>query len=349
MKKTALYNQHTQLNAQMVSFAGFQMPVRYSTIQKETMAVRKKVGIFDVSHMQVIFFEAKDAKQVLDFLNHITARETSSLKLGKIHYNAIINSQGGIEDDILVYHLTNATIAIVVNAVNAAKIIALLNERSKQSDIKIMPATDYALLAVQGKESKSIVLDILPHFSEIKYYENTTIKDFDNAFISRTGYTGADGFEIFCSMAKGVELWENFLHAGAVPCGLAARDILRMEMLYPLYGQELDDKTPPKNCGLGFLIKSKKETIAGDLLYSDNGYFSTGFRLLEAGVPRNGYSIFQDGKPVGVVTSGGFSFTMNTGFGIARIKRGSSANLMVRIRSRDIAIETFQKPQIDIP
>ena len=347
LKRTPLYERHIQLGAKMVPFAGFSMPVSYASVKDEILSVRNQTGIFDISHMQPIMIEARNSDISISFLNKITARPIPPFSAGEVQYNALINQNGGIIDDILVYMFANGNVGIVANAANADKVIQFLGNHA-DDHIAIVPAQDYAFLAVQGKGSEKIVRETIGSFAEIFYYQNTTLASIPESWVSRTGYTGEDGFEIFCSAKNGQLLWDKFLAAGVNPCGLAARDTLRIEMLYPLYGNELSEELTPKACGLQFLVKKKKETIAGEKLYEDHQQTSMGFNLTAPGVPRAGYEVYNnESQRIGSVTSGTHSFSLNSGFGIASITDVPENNqIFIDIRGKKIPATLTSKPLI---
>ncbi|RME90337.1 MAG: glycine cleavage system aminomethyltransferase GcvT [Candidatus Hydrogenedentota bacterium] len=353
LQKTPLNEYHKSLKAKMVPFAGFEMPVQYESVKKEYEAVRNTCAWFDISHMAPIFLSGKDA---YSFLEYLTCRSLASLQQGQVLYNAIINEQGGVVDDVTIYHFPDQTWMLIVNAANKWKVLEFFNKQKNQYDVQITPAENYVLLAVQGKESPNALKSIWDlisskSFPDIYYYEFSTLPNQSQEnfipMISRTGYTGEDGFEILLPASKGMELAEKLTDNHCVPAGLAARDLLRLEMFYPLYGHELKETWTPYESGLGWLVSKDKEFLGKQEMLKKKENMQRrirGFQLVEAGVPREGYAVFnQNGSEIGEVTSGGFSFQWNCGFGMAFLdlayaKEGSTIYVDIRGQKKEAKV-----------
>ncbi len=358
MKSTHLYQEHQKLNAKMISFAGFKMPISYSGVKEEYWATRKKTGLFDISHMSPILVKSKINGEIIRYLNHITCRDLKNLKPSQVQYNALVNNKGGIVDDITIYMLNSSLFMLIVNASNKESVIEHLQKYQDKFSYscKIYPLEEYILLALQGPLSESIMTTIKTityQLNQLYYYEctllNSKVKNVPYV-ISRTGYTGEDGFEVLLPKKSGLLLWKEMISLGAQPCGLASRDLLRMEVFYPLYGKELTiDKTPAES-GIGWLVSSNKTFIGKDriLLEKNKPTKKTkGFQLLEEGIPRTGYEIFtSDKKKVGIVTSGSYSFQWKKGFGIAYLDAtyaNDQQELFLKIRDQNKRIRVLSK------
>ena len=321
MKKTALNNIHHEAGAKMVPFAGYEMPVVYTSIQEEHMAVREKAGIFDVSHMGQFLVRGKDAKKLVQF---VTTNNVSKLKPGNAQYSCLPNKKGGIVDDLIVYRLYHEDekvreYLLVVNAANIKKDFDWI-EKNNDFDASLTDLSDeYALIAVQGPKAQAWLQKLTEtDLSEIPFYEFRIgqIGPSENVIISNTGYTGSGGFELYIKNDIAADIWKLLMeHAdefGAVPCGLGARDTLRLEKGYCLYGNDLSDETSPIEAGLSWVVKTKikSEFISKELFAKQKkegvAKKLTGFILDSRRVPRNGYKIFTEDeqKEIGVVTSG---------------------------------------------
>ena len=308
MKKTKLYNAHEKLNAKIVEFAGFLMPVQYTSIIAEHKAVRNSVGIFDVSHMGEVFIEGEKA---LDFVQHITINDASKLFPGRVQYSAMCYQDGGIVDDLLVYKLDDNNFMLVINAANIDKDINWMNDNN-QFNVKITnPSDDYSLIAVQGPKSREVVQKICDHDLNMEYYHFMKAKVAGiDMIISRTGYTGELGYELYFTgdVAAAENVWNKILNAGSefniAPAGLAARDSLRLEMGFCLYGNDIDKTTNPLEAGLGWITKLKKDKFIGKdalLKIKADGLKRKLSPLVstERVFPRHGYDITLNGKKIG--------------------------------------------------
>ena len=345
MKQLTLHNKHTELGAKMVNYAGFLMPIQYQGINIEHQNVREHVGIFDVSHMGEFIVSNKNA---LDLIQKATTNDASKLNIGKAQYSCMPNKKGGIVDDLIIYKLENEKYLLVVNAANIQKDWDWLqNLNDVEANLENV-SDDYCLFAVQGPKSLQTLQPLTSvDLSKIPYYhfEVGNIANFDDTIISNTGYTGSGGFEIYCKQDNAIKIWESILKSGQTfniqPIGLAARDTLRMEMGYCLYGNDIDDTTSPLEAGLGWITKFTKD-------FTHYKYFKNqkekgvtkklvGFELTDKGIPRKNYLICNHkGNIIGKVTSGTMSpsFKKAIGMGYVDIKY-SHLNDEIYIKIRD--------------
>ena len=336
MKSTPLTSTHIELGAKMVDFAGYQMPVSYTSIKEEHHAVRNNVGVFDVSHMGEFIIKGKEA---MDLLQFVTSNNVAKLAIGQAQYSCFPNGKGGIVDDLLVYRLPEDNCAageqaymLVVNAANIEKDWNWINQNN-QFDTQLINISDQSgLLAIQGPKAVDVLQQLTSvDLKELKYYTFTknTFAGLDNILISATGYTGAGGFELYARNDQMEDLWDAIFAAGnevgIQPIGLGARDTLRLEMGYCLYGNDINDTTSPISAGLGWITKLKKgDFIDRDLLskQKENGVAQklVGFTLNGRRVPRQGYEIKDyDGNLIGFVTSGTMSPTLEKPIGMGYI------------------------------
>ncbi len=326
LKRTPLYSTHVALGAKIVPFAGFEMPVQYPTgITAEHKAVREKAGLFDVSHMGEFIVRGTEA---VEFVNYVTTNDVAALKPGQAQYSTILREDGTIVDDCLVYRADDRVL-MVVNGSNIDKDFAHISRFVGDFDVTLTDISDQiALLALQGPDAARILqqhTDV--DLSKIKYYEFTTgtVAGVDNVYISRTGYTGEDGFELYFPAEHAEKIWNALTASGeATPAGLGARDSLRLEMGMALYGNDLDDTTTPLEASLGWLVKFKKGDFVGrDALVrqKEEGVKRklVGFTTSERAFPRHGYPVFVNGEPSGEVRSGTMSPTLGIPIGTAYV------------------------------
>jgi aminomethyltransferase len=303
LKRTSLYEVHKSLGAKMTEFAGFEMPLQYTSIIDEHMAVRTKVGMFDVSHMGELHFEGDP-----EMLNVMVTADVSKLESTHAIYTMLLNEQGGVVDDLILYKLSPFEVLLVVNAANTEKDFNFIKNHLQSADVFENVSDDYFDIAVQGPRAAEVLEQFFP-ISELKPFEFAA---FDNLFVSRTGYTGEDGFEIYGPMDKAPRWWENFMKAGSnfglKPAGLGARDTLRLEAGLPLYGHELNEKTTPLESNYAFVIDWDKPSFFGKEILLKQKEEGVSKKLMglevEGGIAREGYKVFADGEEVGVVTSG---------------------------------------------
>jgi aminomethyltransferase len=341
LKRTPLHDLHVALGGKMVPFAGYEMPVQYPTgITAEHRAVREHCGLFDVSHMGEFWITGHGA---VDFVDHVTTNDVRALAVGQVHYSTILNERGTIEDDCLVYRFADR-IMMVVNASNAAKDFALIAPHAARFGATVTDASDAtALLALQGPEAESILqpLTAIP-LGDIRYYHFAEGDVAGHAaIVSRTGYTGEDGFELYLPNDAAVPVWRALLATGRVtPAGLGARDTLRLEMGMALYGNDIDDTTTPLEAGLAWLVKLNKGDFVGrDALVAQKARGIerrlVGFTMADRSFPRHGYPVFYEGAPSGEVRSGTMSPTLGTPIGTAYLplagtKEGSTLEIEIR-------------------
>ena len=356
MKKTPLHDIHQALGAKIVPFAGFNMPVQYAGVTTEHQTVREGVGVFDVSHMGEFFVKGPHA---LDLLQKVTSNNVSNLQVGNAQYSCLPNATGGIVDDLLVYRLQEEAYLLVVNASNIEKDWKWIESQNTDGAVLENLSDTYSLLAIQGPKAAAamqslsdVALADIPFYS----FEMGTFAGTDNVLISATGYTGSGGFEIYCKNEDVLQIWNRVLEAGAAfdiqPIGLAARDTLRLEMGYCLYGNDIDDSTSPLEAGLGWITKfSKKFTNSEALLLQKESGVSKkliGFELLDKGVPRHGYEITDvEGKLIGSVTSGTMGPTVKKGIGMGYVPSAFSkagSEICIRVRKRLLKAQVVKTP-----
>ena len=315
LKKTPLNQKHRASGARMVEFGGWDMPVEYSGITDEHLAVRERAGLFDVSHMGQIELAGADALATVQWL---TSNDASRLAVGQIQYSALTTDSGGFVDDVLVYRLGNDHYQLVVNAGTIMKDYQWIDgeAKSRGGDVAVVNASSrYALIALQGPESEGILQTLTAiDLPAIKYYWFATGEvDGIRATVSRTGYTGEDGFEVFVPPAHAERAWDAILQAGAAagikPCGLGARDTLRLEACMRLCGSDMDEQTSVLEAGLGWIVGWKKDAFLGrDVLHAQKAggvqKKLAGFEMIDRAIARHGHAVFHGGQPVGVVTSG---------------------------------------------
>jgi aminomethyltransferase len=342
MKTTPLYEEHKALNAKFTEFAGYNMPVSYGAVKDEVTAVRTACGMFDVSHMLPIFLRADNHAMLTAALDRVCVRQTGKLKPGKAQYNALYNENAGLVDDITLSSITDNHFTIVANAGNRDAVVAHLQKHCG-NDIQIEPWSDYTLIAVQGPKAADFLAKRFGFLKELFYYEVKLAAP--KLFIGRMGYTGEDGFEIACAASDGVEIWRELAAAGVKPCGLAARDVLRLEALMPLYGHELSVDLRPQESGIAFIYQDHDCIAPADKREKPVTETTCGFHLTGEGVPRQGYKVVKtDGTVVGEVTSGTFSFTKNYGMGMMRISTAAKAeSLFIDIRGDKKPLQVLDK------
>ena len=357
LKKTPLYDQHVALGAKMVPFAGYEMPVQYAGVSHEHHVVRQKVGMFDVSHMGEFWVEGADATA---FLNSVTSNDVAKLTPGKVQYSCLPNATGGIVDDLLVYCVNDTKYMLVVNASNMAKDWAWLQQFAGNFDVLMTDVSEgTALLAVQGPLAAQALQSLTDLDLGAMTYYTFGIGSFagvSNVVVSATGYTGAGGFEIYIPNAHAAAAWDAIIAAGAPlglePIGLGARDTLRLEMGFCLYGNDIDDTTSPIEAGLGWITKFTKEFTNSAALKAQKeagvARKLVGIMLLERGVPRHGYPIVDaSGAAVGEVTSGTMAPSLNEAIGMAYVTTASAApgsTVFVEIRGKALKAEVVSLP-----
>lgn len=355
VKNVALNDLHIKLGGKMVPFAGFNMPVRYSSDIEEHKCVREKVGVFDVSHMGEFFVSGEGA---LALIQKVTSNDASKLEIGQAQYSCFPNEAGGIVDDLIVYKIDDAEYMLVVNASNIEKDWNWI-KKHQTDDVTLVNASDhYSLFAVQGPKAVETLQKITEvELSQIKFYTFTkgSIGGVDDVIISATGYTGEQGFELYVRSNDAEKLWNEVFKAGdefgIQPIGLGARDTLRLEMGYCLYGNDIDDTTSPLEAGLGWITKFSKDFINSDGLQKqkEDGLSKklVGFELTDKGIPRNGYEIYDGENLIGNVTSGTMSPSMGKGIGMGYVKFGMhkpGTEIQIAVRNRRLNATVVKMP-----
>lgn len=355
LRRTPLYERHQELGARMVEFGGWEMPVQYTSILDEHRAVRERAGLFDICHMGAIQVTGDDA---LLLLRWVLTNEPARLTVGQAQYTLMCRPNGGVIDDLIVYHLDNDKYLLVVNAANISKDHNWLTNHAGTGVTVNNISYDKGLVALQGPKSEVILQPLVDaDLSALSYYhiasgEVTGI----SALIYRTGYTGEDGFEIMVDANRVGELWDALLETGEghglVPAGLGARDTLRLEAAMPLYGHELDETTNPLEAGLGrFVHLEKSDFIGREALVraKERGLRRklVGFKMIDRGIPRHGYEIQHDGETVGVVTSGTYAPYLEQAIGMGFVPPDLAepgAKIMVVIRGRPAEAQIVKRP-----
>lgn len=345
LKKTCLYDSHVALGAKMSPFAGFMMPIQYSSITEEHNAVRHAVGMFDVSHMGEIFVSGPDAEK---FVNHIFTNEIRGFEPGKVLYGMMLHPDGGVVDDLLVYREFEPDhFLLVVNAANIDKDYEWILAQTEGYDVKVVNDSDnWGQIAVQGPGAEKVVTEVLglAEAAELTFYTYYEAQwNGHRMVVSRTGYTGEDGFELYTTCEDIKEIWKKLLDNGVVPCGLGCRDTLRFEAGLPLYGDELSDTITPIEAGLGMFCKLDKEEFIGKDVVAKQKAEETerklvGIELEDKAIPRATYPVeTEDGTQVGVVTTGYHSISLEKSICFAMVQTAYSkldTPLWIRIRKK---------------
>ena len=357
MKNTALTHVHEALGAKMVPFAGYNMPVQYEGVTAEHLTVRSGVGVFDVSHMGEFLVEGENA---LTLIQKVTSNDASKLNIGDAQYSCFPNDQNGIVDDLICYRVKEHTYLLVVNASNIEKDWNWINKHNEGIGAELKDVSDnYSLLAIQGPKAIEAMQSLTSiDLAEIPFYK-FKVADFagvDYAIISATGYTGSGGFEIYVRNEQAEEVWNKVFDAGAdfgiKPIGLAARDTLRLEMGYCLYGNDINDTTSPIEAGLGWITKFTKDFVNANNLKAQKEAGITrrlvAFELTERGIPRQGYPIVDaDGNELGTVTSGTMSPSLSKGIGLGYVNRPhtkSGTEIFIQVRKKQIPATVVKLP-----
>ena len=344
MRKTSLHTCHLALKAKMVSFAGFEMPVQYTGVVREHHAVRDHAGLFDVSHMGEFLISGP---QAVPLIQYVFSNDIERLDIGQAKYGYMPNTKGGIVDDLLVYRIDHQRYMFVVNAANIEKDWNWLMTHNKMFGATLENQSDHwSLLALQGPKATSILASLTEaNVTKIPFYSFIygTVAGIDNVLISATGYTGSGGYELYIPNENAEKIWNSLINSGAEPCGLAARNTLRIEMGYCLYGNDIDDSTSPIAAGLHWCTSFSKDFISKDIIEQQKTVKNTkrvGFVLNERGIPREGYSLTDiDGNNIGKVTSGTQSPSLEMGIGMGYIDRQHAVvgnDIQVVIRNKSI-------------
>lgn len=356
MKNTALTSIHESLHAKMVPFAGYLMPVQYEGVNAEHLAVRNSVGVFDVSHMGEFHLKGEKA---LDLIQKLTSNDAAKLFDGKVQYSCLPNDKGGIVDDLLVYRIHEDEYMLVVNASNMEKDWNWIASHNDLGVRMTNRSDEMSLLAIQGPNAAEAIQSLTEiDLKAMKYYtfEIGKFAGFDDIIISATGYTGSGGFEIYMPNEAAPAIWKAVFEAGKYynikPCGLAARDTLRLEMGFCLYGNDIDDTTSPLEAGLGWITKFTKDFTNSAALQAQKELGVekklVGFELLERGIPRHDYPIVnENGVNIGRVTSGTMSPSLNKGIGMGYVLKDYSkadTEIFIQIRKKNVAAKVVKLP-----
>lgn len=357
MKKLALHDKHAALGGKMVPFAGFEMPVQYEGVNVEHETVRNDVGVFDVSHMGEFLLTGPEA---LDLIQKVTTNDASTLTIGRAQYSCMPNGKGGIVDDLIIYRIKEEQYLLVVNASNIEKDWDWISSHNS-FDVEMRNLSDdYSLLAIQGpKAVEAMQLLTSVDLSAIKYYHFVVgpFAGIEHVIISATGYTGSGGFEIYCKNSEVAQVWDKVFEVGAdfgiKPIGLAARDTLRLEMGFCLYGNDIDDTTSPLEAGLGWITKlAKDDFIDKDFLakQKEEGVQRklVAFEMVDRGIPRHDYEINDaEGNVIGKVTSGTMSPSMKKAIGLGYVTvdhAGVDSEIFINIRNKGVKAQVVKLP-----
>ncbi|SFH89566.1 aminomethyltransferase [Tindallia magadiensis] len=356
-KRTPLYQWHDANGGKMVEYAGWQMPVQYEGLMSEHHAVRQKAGMFDVSHMGEVRVKGKEA---LSFIQHLLTNDFSSMKDGEILYTFMCYPEGGVVDDLLVYRFTQDEYLLVINAGNVQKDLDWINEKAQNFEVDVIDESDRTgELAIQGPLAEEITQNVTDeNLSEIKFFnfkDHVTIAGV-KCLISRTGYTGEDGFEIYTNWDELETVWKALMKAGEdkgiQPAGLGCRDTLRFEAGLPLYGHEISKDISPIEAGYGFFVKLKKDDFIGLEALKKQKEAGiprklVGFELLGKGIPRSEYDVLLEGEKIGFVTTGYLSPTLNKNVGLALVDRKTiegQDQIMIQIRKKQVEAKLIPTP-----
>lgn len=356
LKRTPLYESHAAIGAKIVDFAGWEMPVQYSGPIPEHMAVREAAGLFDVSHMGEVEIIGPDA---LELVQRLTTNDVSKLADNQAQYSILTNEQGGVIDDLLVYRINAEYFLLVVNAANSDKDFAWIKHRASSFNVEAKDVSAaYALLALQGPRAELILQELSDHMLDhIPYYWSQKVKvDGVECRVSRTGYTGEDGFEIFCDPKDARHVWNRLLvvghDKGLLPCGLAARNTTRLEAALRLWGNDMDETTTPMEAGLGWVVKLGKGDFTGrDALDRQKREGLTrkivGFEMEDRAPARDGYPVIIDGAEVGKVSSGSPAPYLKKNIGLAYLPiehTATGTRFQINIRGREVAARVVETP-----
>lgn len=356
MKQTALYSTHVELGAKMVPFAGYDMPVQYEGVNIEHETVRNHLGVFDVSHMGEFLVSGPHA---LELIQKVSSNDATKLTIGRAQYSCLPNDKGGIVDDLIIYQMKEEQYLLVVNASNIDKDWEWINQHNSMgADLRNI-SDDYSLLAIQGPKAVEAMQSLTSvNLADIKFY-HFVVGDFagiEHVIISATGYTGSGGFEIYCKNSEVKQVWDKVLEAGKEfgikPIGLAARDTLRLEMGYCLYGNDIDDTTSPLEAGLGWVTKFTKDFVNSKALKAQKeagvNRKLVAFELVDKGIPRHDYLIVDaDGNEIGKVTSGTMSPSTKKAIGLGYVPTEFSAvdsEIYIQVRNKQLKAKVVKLP-----
>lgn len=356
MKKTALHDVHVALGAKMVPFAGYDMPVQYEGVNVEHETVRNGVGVFDVSHMGEFFLKGEKA---LDLIQRVGTNDASKIEIGRAQYTCMPNGKGGIVDDLIVYRMAEHEYMLVVNASNIEKDWNWLTQHNTEGVPMTNESDDYSLFAVQGPKTIEAIQSLTTiDLTSVKPFSFVvgTFAGCNDVIISATGYTGSGGYELYFKNEHAQTIWDALFEAGKddgiKPIGLAARDTLRLEMGFCLYGNDIDETTSPIEAGLGWVTKFTKDFIGADLLKKEKEEGVSrkliAFELIDRGIPRHEYDILDEGgKVIGVVTSGTMSPSLKKGIGLGYVPTDKAVvdnEIFISIRDKGVKAKIVKLP-----
>lgn len=357
LKQTPLYQKYVDSGAKIVEFGGWAMPVQFTSIKDEHNAVRNNIGLFDVSHMGEVQIKGPEASKLVQYL---LSNDTSKVAVGKAQYTALCNEKGGVIDDLITYQLDDETYVLVVNAANTDKDFDWMKSHSDDFDAEVTNVSDqYGQLAVQGPKARDLVAELVDvDVSEMQPFDfklDVTIFD-KKVILSQSGYTGEDGFEIYCDSNDTVAIWDGLLEHHVTPCGLGARDTLRLEAGLPLHGQDLSESITPYEGGIAFAAKPLIDddfigkSVLKDQKENGSEYRTVGLEMIDKGIPRTGYKVLDlDGNEIGEVTSGTQSPLTGKSIALAIIKRSEfelDKKILVQVRKRQVKGKIVKKNQI---
>jgi aminomethyltransferase len=349
--KTPLYDKHVESGARIVDFGGWDMPLHYGSQKEEHHAVRNKAGMFDVSHMTIVDLAGERTR---DFLRHLLANDVARLNdYGKALYTCMLNDDGGVIDDLIVYYLADDNFRVVVNAATRDKDLAWIGKQAESFAVSVTERGELAMVAVQGPEARELAAPVIPAEHRdaalaLKPFFGTEAGDW---FVARTGYTGEDGWEILMPASEAPAVWDRLIAAGVAPCGLGARDTLRLEAAMNLYGSDMDESVSPLESGLGWTVAwepADRDFIGRAALEvqkarTDRRRF-VGLLLEDKGVLRNHMTVVVDGVGEGEITSGGFSPTLERSIALARVPAGDYDRAQVDVRGRLLNVRVVKPP-----
>ena len=350
-KKTPLYDKHVEAGARIVDFGGWDMPLHYGSQKDEHRSVRQRAGVFDVSHMTIVDLGGERTRE---FLRHLLANDVAKLAIrGKALYSCMLNADGGVIDDLIVYYLDDARYRLIVNAATREKDLAWIREQGGDYDIVVTERGELAMLAIQGPKARELAAPCIDaewrqQALELKPFNGM---DAGDLFIARTGYTGEDGWEIVMPASRATVAWDRLLAAGVAPCGLGARDTLRLEAAMNLYGNDMDESVSPLEAGLGWTVawKPADRAFIGreplEKLRGDGGLRRfVGLLLEDRGVLRDHQHIVVNNIGDGQITSGGFSPTIGRSIALARVPAGDYDRARVDIRGKLLNVRIVETP-----